>query len=249
MKIIATLKRCPQRDVRMKLTPSGALVTDQVQYEINPFDELAVEEGLRLREKLGSGEVIALAVGPAAVSEQLQTALAMGADRSVRVDAEQSLDPLQTAHALAAAIRRESPNLVLMGKLAVDAENGQVPLMVAELLHWPHASFASKIEVDATAGKARVTCEVDGGLEVVEVQLPAVITTDLRLNEPRYASLPGILKAKKKPQAVIPLAEVGALPSAGLKVTGYRTLPSRQKGEMVESVEDLAQRLVAKSLV
>ncbi len=249
MKIIATIKRTPQRDVRMKLTSAGALVVDQVQYEVNPFDELAVEEALRLREKLGAAEVVVLAVGTAAVGEQLQTALAMGADRAVRVDSDRELDPLATAHALAAVVRREQPDLLLMGKLSVDTENGQIPLMTAALLDWPHASFASKIDVNAAAKTARVTCEVDGGLELVEVGLPAVITTDLRLNEPRYASLPGILKAKKKPQAVIPLAELGELPNSQSTVTGYRMLPARQKGEIVESVEALLEKLVAKNLI
>lgn len=248
MKIIATIKRSPQRDIRMKLTPAGALVTDQIQYEVNPFDELAVEEALRIREQAG-GEVIVLAVGPASVAEQLQTALAMGADRAVRVDVPGELDPLATAHALAAAIRQENPDLVLMGKLAVDAENGQVPLMLAEVLDWPHASFASKIELDAAAGSAKVTCEVDGGLEHVEVGLPAIITTDLRLNEPRYASLPGILKAKKKPQTVLAAADLGDLPPQGLAVEGYRGLPSRQKGELVGSVEELFAKLQAKGLL
>jgi electron transfer flavoprotein beta subunit len=173
----------------------------------------------------------------------------MGADRAIRVDLPADLGALQTAHALAAAIRREQPDLLLMGKLAVDAENGQVPLMVAELLDWPHASFASKIELDAAAKSAKVTCEVDGGLEHVEVALPAVITTDLRLNEPRYASLPGILKAKKKPQAVLTAAELGDLPPGLLKVDGYRALPARQKGEVVGSVEDLVARLSAKGLL
>jgi electron transfer flavoprotein beta subunit len=232
----------------MKLTPDGGLVTDQLQYEVNPFDELAVEEGLVIRDKCG-GEVVALAVGPAGVAEQLQTALAMGADRSLRIETDQSLDPLQTSHALAAAIRKESPDLVLMGKLAIDAENGQVPLMLAELLDWPHASFASKVELAADQKSARVTCEVDGGLEIVEVTLPAVITTDLRLNEPRYASLPGILKAKKKPAAVMQLAEVGDLPQPLVEVTAYRALPSRQKGEVVATAEELAERLLAKKLL
>ena len=248
MKIIATIKRTPQRDTRMKLTAEGGLIVDQVQYEVNPFDELAVEEALVIRDKFG-GEVVALGVGPAGVAEQLQTALAMGADRSLRVETDQALDPLQTATALAAAIRKEAPDLVLMGKLAIDAENGQVPLMVAELLEWPHASFASKVEMAADQKSARVTCEVDGGLEIVDVTLPAVITTDLRLNEPRYASLPGILKAKKKPATVMPLAEAGALPAAGAEVVAYRALPARQKGEVVESADELAERLLAKKLI
>lgn len=248
MKFIATVKRTPQRDTKMRLTGDGALVLDQVQYEVNPFDELAVEEALRLREK-HQGEVVALTVGPAALSEQLQTALAMGADRAIRVDAADPLDALQTAHALAHAVRKEAPDLVLMGKLAIDAENGQVPLMLAELLDWPHASFASQIEVAADGKSAKVTCEVDGGLEFVSVDLPAVITTDLRLNEPRYASLPGILKAKKKPQDIIPLAEVADLPATGSRVAAYRALPARQKGEMVASAEELAQKLMAKGLI
>lgn len=248
MKIIATIKRTPQRDTKMRLTPEGGLVLDQVQYEVNPFDELAVEEGLRLREKAG-GEVIALTVGPAALSEQLQTALAMGADRAIRVDTNDTLDSLQVAHALAHAVRQENPDLVLMGKLAIDAENGQVALMLAELLDWPHASFASKVELAADGRSARVTCEVDGGLEIVSVDLPAVITTDLRLNEPRYASLPGILKAKKKPQAVIPIGDVAGLPGAASRVASYHALPPRQKGEMVASAEELAQKLLAKNLI
>lgn len=248
MKIIATIKQTPQRDTRMKVSADGRLVADQIQYEVNPFDELAVEEALVIREKAG-GEVIALTVGPAGATEQLQTALAMGADRALRVETDQALDPLQIATALAAAIRREEPDLVLMGKLAIDDENGLIPLMLAELLDWPHASFASKIEWEDGYQQARVTCEVDGGLEVVDIALPAVITTDLRLNEPRYASLPGILKAKKKPSDVVPFAEIGELPEAGLKVTGYRALPARQKGMMVESVEQLAEILISKNLV
>jgi len=248
MKIVATIKRTPQRDTRMKIGSGGELVTDQVQYEVNPFDDLAVEEALQIRDRVG-GEVVALAVGPASIAEQLQTALAMGADRSVRVEFEQELDPLQIATALAEAVRRESPDLVLCGKLAIDDENGQVPLMLAELLDWPHASFASKIELDDAQKSARVTCEVDGGLEVVEVELPAVITTDLRLNEPRYASLPGILKAKKKPADVIDGNELSGLPEAKLKVAGYGQLPPREQGEMVESAEELAAKLIEKNLV
>lgn len=248
MKIIATIKRTPQSDTRMKVSADGSLNTDQVQYQINPFDELAVEEALVIRESCG-GEVIALAVGPAQVQEQIQTALAMGADRGIRVDCDKPLDALQTAHALAGAVRRENADLLLMGKLAIDNENGQVPLATAELLDWPHASFASKIEISGDKTSARVTCEVDGGLEVVLVTLPAVITTDLRLNEPRYASLPGILKAKKKPQDVIPLSELGELPPQSVEVTGYRTLPPREKGEIVESVEQLAAVLIEKNLV
>ncbi len=248
MKIITTIKRTPQRDTRMKLTAEGGLVADQIQYEVNPFDELGIEEALVIRDKFG-GEVVALAVGPDAAGEQLQTALAMGADRALRVATDEELDPLQTATALAAAIRREEPDLVLMGKLAIDSENGQITLMLAELLDWPHASFASEIAIDSDAKKARVTCEVDGGLELLEVEFPAVITTDLRLNEPRYASLPGILRAKKKPSDVIPLAEVDGLPGIGARVLGYRTLPTREKGEIVESAEELAEKLIAKSLV
>jgi len=248
MKIIATIKRTPQRDTRMKLTGGGELVTDQIQYEVNPFDDLAVEEALRLREKF-DGEVIALTVGPPAAGEQLQTALAMGADRAMRVEFSDELDPLQIATALAEAVRRESPDLVLCGKLAIDDENGQVPLMLAELLDWPHASFASEIVVEGDAQKARVTCEVDGGLELVEVELPAVITTDLRLNEPRYASLPGILRAKKKPSDVIPGEEVQGLPARAMSVVGHRQLPARAQGEIVESAEELAEKLISKNLI
>lgn len=246
MKIIATVKRTPQRDTKMKLSSDGSLVTEGVQYEVNPFDELAIEEALVIRDKVG-GEVIALAVGPESVAEQLQTALAMGADRALRVDCDQKLDPLQTAKALASAIENEKPDLVLAGKLAIDAEYGQVPLMLAELLDWPHASFASEIVIDDDQKTATVTCEVDGGLEVVEVDLPALITTDLRLNEPRYASLPGILKAKKKPSDVVPAPNLET--ESALSVSSYSTLPPRQQGEMVESAEELAEKLIAKNLI
>jgi electron transfer flavoprotein beta subunit len=248
MKIVATVKRTPQYDTRMKLSSDGALVTENIQYQINPFDELGVEEALRIKEQ-SDGEVIALAVGDDPVNEQVQTALAMGADRGLRVKPGAPLDALQTAHALAAAIRREEPQLVLMGKLAIDTEDGQVPLMVAELLDWPHASCASKVELAESKDTVRVTCEVDGGLEVVELTLPAVITTDLRLNEPRYASLPGILRAKKKPSEVVALGDLTDVPATSKAVQGYRPLPQRQQGEMVESAEQLAEKLIAKNLV
>lgn len=249
MKLLATVKRTPDRNSRMRLTPAGGLVTDGVTFEMNAFDELAVEEALQIRDRVG-GEVVVLAVGPAAAGESLQSALAMGADRALRVDAPADLEPLVVARALAAAIAREAPDLVLMGKLAIDAENGQIPLMTAELLDWPHASFASRIELQGDGTSARVTCEVDGGLEIVEVDLPAVITTDLRLNQPRYASLPGILKAKKKPSASVPLSELVAEPSSGgYRVTAYRALPARQRGETLDTPEALAAKLIERGLV
>ena len=200
VKLLVTLKRTPQRDARIRISEArDSLDLDNVQFEVNPFDELAVEEALRIREAAGEVEVVVVTVGGEECQQQLISALAMGADRAVRIDCSGELDSLQVAGALAAVARREGPDLVLSGKLAVDDECGQVPAMLAGLLGWPQANQASSIEISADASSAEVVCEVDAGLETVALDFPAVVTADLRLNEPRYASLPGIMKAKKKP--------------------------------------------------
>ena len=240
MKLLVTLKRTPQRDARIRISGEGAaLDLDNVQFEVNPFDELAVEEALRIKEARGEEEC----------EQQLVSAMAMGADRAVRVHHEGQLDSLQVAKALAAVVEREEPDLVLSGKLAVDDECGQVPAMLAGLLGWPQASQASDIELSEDASRATVVCEVDAGLETVSLDLPAVVMADLRLNEPRYASLPGIMKAKKKPIATLGIEELGVLGSARSRVTGFRALEDKPPGIKVGSVEELVQALEEKKLI
>jgi electron transfer flavoprotein beta subunit len=251
MKLLVLIKRTPHRDARIRVTADGAaLELDGVKFEVNPFDELAVEEALRIQEQRGDDvEVVVTTVGDESCHQQLISVLAMGAGRAVRVDTQEDLDSLQVAKALAAIVEREKPDLVLAGKLAVDDESGQVPMMLAGLLGWPQANQASKIELSDDATSARVTCEVDAGLEEVSVPLPAVITADLRLNEPRYASLPGIMKAKKKPFDVVPLADLGDVGVAREKATAYRSLPRKAAGIKVESVDALVEALSEKKLI
>ena len=249
MKILVTAKRTPHRDSKIRLAGDGAsLDAASLKYEVNPFDELAVEEALRIKESTGA-EVVVVTVGDATSEQQLLSALAMGADRAIRIDADEALDSLQIARCLAFVVGKEAPDLVLSGKLAYDEENGQVPAMLAELLDWPQASQASKLEIIDDGSRARVTCEVDAGLEDVELGLPAVVTADLRLNEPRYASLPGIMKAKKKPMEIVALADVGDVGTRHAGVTAYRELPPKSPGVIVESVDELVAALAEKKLI
>jgi electron transfer flavoprotein beta subunit len=249
MKILVPVKKTPHRDSKVRIAGDGkSLSLDGLKFEVNPFDELAVEEALRIKEKVGA-EVVVATVGDESCQQQLLAALAMGADRAIRVDAAGEFDGLQVARCLLAVARRESPDLILSGKLAVDDENGQVPSMLAELLGWPQANQASKLVLEAGGKRLRVTCEVDAGLEEIEIELPAVVTADLRLNEPRYASLPGIMKAKKKPQEVVSLKELGDIGSARARVAAYRALPPKPAGIRVGSVEELVKVLSEKKLI
>ena len=198
MKILVTVKRVPDPETVIKIAPDGAgIVTDNVKWVVNPFDEIAIEEALRIKEKAGGADVVLVSIGQKTAQEQLRTGLAMGADRAILVLAEQALEPLAVARVLAKLVEGEKPDLVLMGKQAIDDDSNCAGQMLAELLGWPQATFASKVELDGKS--AKVTREVDGGLETLGVALPAIVTADLRLNEPRYASLPGIMKARKKP--------------------------------------------------
>ena len=250
VKLLVTLKRTPQRDARIRISEEGdALDLENVQFEVNPFDELAVEEALRIKEARGEVEILVVSVGGEECEQQLVSAMAMGADRAVRVHHDGELDSLQVARALAAVVEREAPDLVLSGKLAVDDECGQVPAMLAGLLGWPQASQASDIKLSEDASGATVVCEVDAGLETVSLSLPAVIMADLRLNEPRYASLPGIMKAKKKPIATLGIEELGDLGSARSRVTGFRALEDKPPGIKLGSVEELVQALEEKKLI
>jgi electron transfer flavoprotein beta subunit len=261
MKILVTIKRTPHRDARMRIAADGkSLDTAEVPFEINPFDEIAVEEALRVKEAGQAEEVVVVTVDTEAARDQLLAALAMGADRAILISTEtvaqdEPLDSLQIAKTLAAVIQSEKPGLVIMGKLATDDENWQIAPMVAELAGWPQAAFASKLEVTDDGKAARVTREVDAGLEQVELTLPALITTDLRINEPRYASLPGIMKAKRKPLEVIPLAEFGPLSEMGgigesrVQTVAYQALPPKEKGILVNSAAELAAILKERNLV
>jgi electron transfer flavoprotein beta subunit len=209
---------------------------------INPFCEIAVEEALRIKEKQG-GEAVALTIGPKEGEQQLRTALAMGAERGILVEAGKDLDSLGVAKLMAKAVELEKPDLVIMGKQAVDDDNNQVGQILAAILSWPQATFASKVEFAADGKKANVTREVDGGLETIEVSLPAVVTTDLRLNEPRYASLPGIMKAKKKEVKVLPAASLGVDTTAKVRVLSLSPPKERIGGRKVADVADLVSKL------
>ena len=243
MKILAAIKPIPNPDEKVKIKPDGTgIILDNIKMVINPFCEIAVEEGLRIKEKLG-GEVVILTVGTKEDEQQIRTALAMGADRAVLVEAEKGLDALAVAKFMARVVEQEKPDLVLLGKQAVDDDNNQVGQILAALLSWPQATFASKVELVAGGKKARITREVDGGLETIEVSLPAVVTTDLRLNEPRYASLPGIMKAKKKELTFIPGASLGVDIAPRVRVLSLAPPKERAAGRKVADVAELVAKL------
>ena len=248
MKILVTVKRTPHRDSKVNIASGGTLATESIEFEINPFDELAVEEAVRIRESRG-GEVVAVTVGGEICHRQLLSALAMGANRGIRVDAPEVLDSLQIAKCLAEVVRREAPDLVLSGKLAIDDEGAQIPSMLAALLGWPQANQASRLDLSPDGKVATVVCEVDAGLEEVEVTLPALVTADLRLNEPRYASVPGFLKAKKKPTEVIPFDLMPKSGATRSTVVGYRELPWKPPGVVLGGVDELVQVLSEKKLI
>jgi electron transfer flavoprotein beta subunit len=242
MKVLVPVKRVIDYNVkaRVKSDQTGVDLAN-VKMSMNPFCEIAVEEAVRMKEKGVATEVVAVSIGPQQAQETLRTALAMGADRAILVQTDQDLEPLAVAKVLQAVIAEESPDLVLMGKQAIDGDNNAVGQMLAALLDWPQATFASEITVDG--GKAKVTREVDGGLQTLEVNLPAVVTADLRLNEPRYASLPNIMKAKKKELAVKELASLGVDTAPRLKVVKVTEPPKRAGGIKVETAADLVNKL------
>jgi electron transfer flavoprotein beta subunit len=243
MKVLVPVKRVIDYNVkaRVKADQSGVDLAN-VKMSMNPFDEISVEEAVRLKEKGVVSEIVAVSVGPTQAQETLRTALAMGADRAILVNAESAdLEPLAVAKVLKALVAEESPDVVIIGKQAIDGDNNAVGQMLAALLDWPQATFASAVEI--AGGKAKVTREVDGGLQTLEVDLPAVITVDLRLNEPRYASLPNIMKAKKKPLDVKELASLGVDTAPRLKVLKVTEPPKRAGGVKVESAADLVLKL------
>jgi len=247
-RILVGIKRVVDYNVRIRVKPDGSgVITDGVKMSINPFDEIALEEALRIKEKGGAEEVVVATVGPADCQQQLRTALAMGADRALHVQADGIVEPLVAAKALLKLVEKEQPTLVIVGKQAIDDDNSQTGAMLAALWNRPQATFASKVEL--SDGKARVTREVDAGLETLEVDLPAVITTDLRLNEPRYVKLPDIMKAKKKPLETLTLGALGVEQKQRLKLVKFEPPPQRQKGIRVKDTAELVDALRKKGLV
>jgi electron transfer flavoprotein beta subunit len=242
LKILVPVKRVPDPATTIRVLPDGSgIATDNVKWVINPFDEIAIEEALRIKEKQGSGEVVLISIGQQTWLEQLRTGLAMGADRAILVHADAPLDTLAIAHVIAKVADDEKPELVIIGKQAIDDDSNQVGQMIAEILGWPQATFASKIEL--AGDKCTVVREADGGLETVAFPLPAVITTDLRLNEPRYASLPGIMKARKKPLKEIPVDSLGVDLTPKLKIKMLKAPEKRQAGRKLGSVQELVEVL------
>lgn len=245
-RILVCLKRVVDYNVRVRVTPSG-VVTDGAKMSINPFDEIALEEALRLRESGNAGEIIVASIGGSEVHQQLRTGLAMGADRAVHLESAAPLEPISVARTLRALVERETPDLVLLGKQSIDGDNNQTGQMLAALWQRPQACFASKLEVSGAT--LIVTREVDAGLETVEVDLPAVVTTDLRLNEPRYVKLPEMLKAKRKPLDVIPLAELGVVPTAQFRTLETRAPAPRPPGVKVATVAELIAELQKRGIL
>jgi len=244
MKILVPVKRVIDYNVRPRVKPDGSGVDlANVKMSMNPFDEIAVEEAIRLKEKGAASEIVAVSIGPAKAQETLRTALAMGADRAILVQSDDEVEPLAVAKILKAIVDEEQPGMVLMGKQAIDDDSNQTGQMLAALWGRPQGTFASKVEV--AGGDVKVTREVDGGLETVTLKLPAVVTTDLRLNEPRYASLPNIMKAKSKPLAMKTAADYGVDTAPRLKVTRVTEPPVRQAGIKVGSVDELVAKLKA----
>ncbi len=238
-KILVPFKSVP--DPYEAAAPSGSAAT--AKSVINPFDEIAIEEALRIRERGEATEIVGLTIGPVTVDEQVRAAMAMGVDRAIRIEDARALDPYAVARILRAAVEKEAPQAVLMGKQAVDDDSNQVGQMLAGLLGWPQATFVSKIEFLDNRTRARCTRETDGGLEVVEVNLPAVITTDLRLNEPRYVSLPGLMKARKKQIEVLTCDQLGVQIEPLTTTLSTARPPKRTAGVRVESVEELVAKL------
>jgi electron transfer flavoprotein beta subunit len=247
-RILIGLKRVVDHSVRVHLrADGGGVVTDGVKMSLNPFCEIALEEALRIRERRQADEIVAVSVGGADVEQQLRQALAMGADRAVRVDSSASVEPLTVARTLLAIVGREDPFLVLLGKQAIDSDNNQTGQLLAGLWNRPQATFASEIVLgESTATVAR---EIDQGIEVLELDLPAVVTTDLRLNEPRYVKLPQLLKAKKMPIEVLTLADLGIAPKAQFRVIETTPPPARDPGVRVDSVEALVASLEQRGLI
>jgi len=238
LKVLVAIKRVVDYNVRVRVKPDGSgVAVEGLKMSINPFDEIAIEEALKLKERGHAADVVLVTVGDSDAQQQLRTGLAMGADRALLIETRVPLEPLVVARALRALVERERPDVVLLGKQAIDDDHAQTGQMLAALWDRPQATFASRLEIDA--GRARVTREIDAGLEVIDVDLPAVVTTDLRLNQPRYVKLPEILKAKKKPLDVLPLSSLGVDASARLVVERVDAPAPRARGIRVQNAAEL----------
>ncbi len=242
MKVLVPVKRVVDANVKVRVKADGSGVElANVKMAMNPFDEISVEEAIRLKEAGKVAEIVVVSIGPQQAQETLRTALAMGADRAILVKTDETVEPLGVAKVLKGVVEAEQPGLVILGKQAIDDDSNQTGQMLAALLGWAQGTFASKVELDGD--KARVTREVDGGLQTVELKLPAIVTTDLRLNEPRYASLPNIMKAKKKPLDEKSPADFGADVAPRLKVLKTEEPGGRKAGVKVGSVAELMDKL------
>ena len=244
MKILVPLKRVPDPDTKIRVNAAGSgLETDGVKYAVNPFDAIALEEALRLRDQIGAADILVVSIGSSDCQEQLRAGLAMGADRAMFVKHDAEIDSLAVAKILAAIYRREQPNLVLMGKQSIDNDANQAGQMLAAILGIGQATFISKLSVLADSNKATCSRETDAGLETVTVQLPAVITADLRLNEPRYVTALGIMKAKKKPLEETTAAQLGVDAASRTKILKLALAPKRKAGVRVKTVDELLKKL------
>ena len=242
MKVLVAVKRVVDYNVKVRVKPDGSGVeTANVKMSMNPFDEIAVEEAMRLKESGVATEIVAVSIGTAQCQETLRTALAIGADRAILVETGVEIQPLAVAKVLKAIVEKEQPGLVILGKQAIDDDSNQTGQMLAALLNWSQATFASKVKVSGAV--AEVTREVDGGLETIAVKLPAVVTTDLRLNEPRYVTLPNIMKAKKKPLETLTPESLGVDVAPRLKTLKVQEPPKRSAGKLVKSVQELVEKL------
>jgi electron transfer flavoprotein beta subunit len=245
MKVLVPVKRVIDANVKPRVKPDGTGVDlANTKMAMNPFDEIAVEEALRLKEAGKAEEIVVVSIGPAQAQDTIRTGLAMGADRGILVQADGIVEPLAVAKLLKGVVEAEKPGLVILGKQAIDDDASQTGQMLAALLGWPQGTFASKVEIDGPAADTlKVTREVDGGLQTLTLKLPAIITTDLRLNQPRYASLPNIMKAKKKPLDTKSAAELGVDIAPRLEVLETREPPKREAGVQVGSVAELLDKL------
>tara|TARA_R110002167_G_scaffold127932_1_gene309850 strand:+ start:11655 stop:12404 length:750 start_codon:yes stop_codon:yes gene_type:complete len=242
MKVLVSIKRVVDYNVKVRVKSDNSDIDlSNVKMSLNPFCEIAIEEAVRLRENGVASEVIVVSVGTKAVQEQLRTALALGADRAIQIDTEEGLESLNVAKLLAKLVEREQPGLVLLGKQSIDADNNQTGQMLAALTGRPQATFASVVKMEA--GRALVTREIDGGLQTLALELPAIVTTDLRLNEPRYAKLPDIMKAKKKPLEVVQPSDLGVELKQHVRQLQVESPDVRQAGITVDSVDALIDKL------
>jgi len=242
MKLLVAVKRVVDYNVKIRVKSDGSGVeTANVKMSMNPFDEIAVEEAVRLKEAGKADEIVVVSLGPKQSQETIRNALALGADRGILIESDDELQPLAVSKLLKSVVDKEQPGLVILGKQAIDDDSNQTGQMLAALLGWPQGTFASEVEMGD--GEMNLTREIDGGLETLKLALPAVVTTDLRLNEPRYAKLPNIMKAKKKPLEVIPVADTGVDVAPRLTTLKVSEPSQRQAGVIVESVSELVEKL------